>query len=1086
MQSSQALMIVPPPASWFRDETETSAPTLNPNSEQGRDTAAALASSTENENRKVSRVKKPSKMISTSMSVQQVAGQVPMAAQELISNIIRRAYHYTRISYANSNIFGKHSLRHSEVGSNTSGFNRRKFVIDKGIRDVSTGEILWEVPCGNQPHQLHLTLPAFSSLNWVDRQLVQEWRTCDYTHKIHLDTDLNTRTGDDDHEEHIITTEYNVDEEDSYGSYKSHTSDESHPIAEQDYLSEEEDDFEQAKFLMPKPAPRPSWEKASSCYTCQKLFGPTLLRHHCRLCGRSYCHTHSRFVHRLPHLGYDPDIPERVCASCKQVLDGQSMAERIAWRMARTRDYFSGELRPYFETGVDSLENAVYRVTKAAIKMAKSIPLGTQATVAVEVLDILRKHGLNGLYGLILRREFLEAADLLCKVTGINKSTFPLSFVDLTAAIFYSLAQQRALRGDDPEGEHRIHSLKENTLMWNSDFDHVATAFPSEQERRRQGEVLDLSDDYDPLQENIGALFSRAHQAIKDYRNTHDEESKIECTTTSAHMKQTTSTSNYMEENKCQENLPFTPVCDYVSESLLASLIFYAPVALNFMYATNEVDMQILAAQQGWRLVYAHLRQDSVGPNSDKFAEMPGFALFVHPKYNIACLGIRGTATINDVVTDIRALPVTFPEIERFSSNYDEKDGSSESLADEACWTAVQKGQGLALCGMAGAAYNLFHENIDALTLYARRGYRIRITGHSLGGAVATLLGSLIRRQLGLAIKNDELQCLDLDDVLRVYSYGSPACVDANLSDFCQSYVTNCVCHDDVIPRLTPTSIRGLLKHLLYIKSTWVNKNLSDDLLAITRRVKTGWAPKLRNGFTLLSAPASTLKACKKKFKAKELQQRETSSSAVESQLNEPKHSVEKLCSADIAKVDDSNSALTAASNYVRAGIYYDGDCFYEVEEQLIEGSDDESNDYSDDFFVPDVSETCSSSQCKKEPQGETSATDETEPQPVLMDELPLPRMYLPGKIVHIYTHRGGYKAAIVPRTFRELRRISMAGNMLNDHLGASYYAALLECMSIRRASERLPEWTCFNEETTWCVPQSLEDTLYFSTLSFF
>jgi len=89
-------------------------------------------------------------------------------------------------------------------------------------------------------------------------------------------------------------------------------------------------------------------------------------------------------------------------------------------------------------------------------------------------------------------------------------------------------------------------------------------------------------------------------------------------------------------------------------------------------------------------------------------------------------------------------------------------------------------------------------------------------------------------------------------------------------------------------------------------------------------------------------------------------------------------------------------------------------------------------------------------------------------PQGVIMEELPLPRMYLPGKIIHIYTHRGGYKAAEVPRSFRELRRISMAGNMLNDHMGVTYYSALLECMSIRNAPENLPEWIGFNEETTW------------------
>jgi hypothetical protein len=75
---------------------------------------------------------------------------------------------------------------------------------------------------------------------------------------------------------------------------------------------------------------------------------------------------------------------------------------------------------------------------------------------------------------------------------------------------------------------------------------------------------------------------------------------------------------------------------------------------------------------------------------------------------------------------------------------------------------------------------------------------------------------------------------------------------------------------------------------------------------------------------------------------------------------------------------------------------------------------------------------------------------------------------FIPGKIVHIYTHRGGYKASFVPRAFRELRRISLAGSMLNDHMAKSYYEALLECKSIRSASQDLPDWTGFSEENTW------------------
>ncbi len=77
---------------------------------------------------------------------------------------------------------------------------------------------------------------------------------------------------------------------------------------------------------------------------------------------------------------------------------------------------------------------------------------------------------------------------------------------------------------------------------------------------------------------------------------------------------------------------------------------------------------------------------------------------------------------------------------------------------------------------------------------------------------------------------------------------------------------------------------------------------------------------------------------------------------------------------------------------------------------------------------------------------------------PQILEEMPLPRMFIPGRIVHIYSHRGGYKAgnyikgyfelmhyvphkffvlppAFVPRKFRSLRRISMVSYCCCDML---------------------------------------------------
>ena len=170
------------------------------------------------------------------------------------------------------------------------------------------------------------------------------------------------------------------------------------------------------------------------------------------------------------------------------------------------------------------------------------------------------------------------------------------------------------------------------------------------------------------------------------------------------------------------------------------------------------------------------------------------------------------------------------------------------------------------------------------------------------------------------------------DEVLRVYSYGSPACVDAKLSDYAKSYVTNCVLHDDVIPRLTPTSIRALLKHLLYIRETWVKAHLTDDLMAITERAKTAWAPRLRNGFSLKSAKKPSLKLYKK-IKAK--------GSSIQNKLVGQK--VDKEKSKDSVIKDKADDNITNENEMLQSieGSIYEGDYFYEAEE-LIENSEEE------------------------------------------------------------------------------------------------------------------------------------------------
>jgi hypothetical protein len=137
------------------------------------------------------------------------------------------------------------------------------------------------------------------------------------------------------------------------------------------------------------------------------------------------------------------------------------------------------------------------------------------------------------------------------------------------------------------------------------------------------------------------------------------------------------------------------------------------------------------------------------------------------------------------------------------------------------------------------------------------------MTVHWLGGAVATLLGVLVYRDLKNMrqnISNSKVPAamIDSDDDLKaplyVYAYGTPSCVDVKLLEVVKWFVTTAVLHNDVVPRLSPTTCWGLLKHLLHIHETWVKTHFPDDMKAYTDRAKTAWAPKWRGAFTLPNA----------------------------------------------------------------------------------------------------------------------------------------------------------------------------------------------------------------------------------------
>lgn len=282
-------------------------------------------------------------------------------------------------------------------------------------------------------------------------------------------------------------------------------------------------------------------------------------------------------------------------------------------------------------------------------------------------------------------------------------------------------------------------------------------------------------------------------------------------------------------------------------------------------------------------------------------------------------------------------MPVPFPQEE-------EEEGNEYTTDDAFCdndeWTSVFRGKGLASCGMAYASLNLFRENADSLTYLARNGYRIRIVGHSLGGGVATLLGILMSHHLEKLKLTDSGSApfsSEDDRLLRVYGYGTPSCVDGRLADYTRAYATNVILHDDVVPRLTPTSIRSLLKHLLHIRETWVRAHLSDDLKCYHERAYKVWPTRVRESFSLSKKMLKkTSKKLKKSYRKRI--QRSICDNHQDKECTECEnhHGISN---------DRTNEATDSEADTIDEGLDVEGDLFFDALNDVpLNESDDESS----------------------------------------------------------------------------------------------------------------------------------------------
>lgn len=181
------------------------------------------------------------------------------------------------------------------------------------------------------------------------------------------------------------------------------------------------------------------------------------------------------------------------------------------------------------------------------------------------------------------------------------------------------------------------------------------------------------------------------------------------------------------------------------------------------------------------------------------------FVVALHDKRTVI-IGVRGTETPEDLLTDglCRECAFTMEDLDGLVNS----EQLPATTRQRVLSTFPHYGHG----GIVESARELFMQLNECTgentksgrlgflsTLLGEsgecHGYRVRIVGHSLGGAVATVLGMMLFGRY--------------PDV-HVYAYGPLPCVDFIIAEACSHFVTSIVCNDEFSSRLSINSILRL------------------------------------------------------------------------------------------------------------------------------------------------------------------------------------------------------------------------------------------------------------------------------------
>lgn len=241
---------------------------------------------------------------------------------------------------------------------------------------------------------------------------------------------------------------------------------------------------------------------------------------------------------------------------------------------------------------------------------------------------------------------------------------------------------------------------------------------------------------------------------------------------------------------------------------------------MRWSHAAYENDKEAIATKLDLNV------KDLVKMTANAGINKPAFFIGIHHNRRCVVISIRGTYQKQDMFTDVN------PNIENFL------EGSAHS-------------------GMLRAARWLFENEGHILQslLTEHLGYKLVVTGHSLGAATGGLLAMIIHATDGWFIPKEK-SGVNTSKIL-CWGYGCAPCVDRKLAES-SNFIHNIVLQDDIVPRITPAAVEALRNEIL--ATSWsevVQDETTKKLLDALGHVHSNFGTLFATGGSLISTVGS-------------------------------------------------------------------------------------------------------------------------------------------------------------------------------------------------------------------------------------